>query len=287
MAAIKSMTGSVSLPVRGKFIDFNIDISSVNGRFLEIYLKIPDTLRHLEPEFRNLIQSRLERGKVDCIISLKYNQNSDLTINNIFLDKLSEAIEVIKGKITGATINAVDILNYPGVLSQNLEIQEDLDKELLANFDKALGDLVRTREAEGAKLAQALNERLNLIEKELDKIAPMLESLTVNERERIYSKAKALCDNLDPERLEQEVVLAAQKSDIEEEYDRLRAHIDETRKVIKNGGRCGKRLDFIMQEFNREANTTASKSSNLEITKTAVELKVLIEQMREQVQNIE
>ncbi len=287
MADIKSMTGSASVPVTGSFADFTIDITTVNSRFLEVYLKMPDTLRHLDAKLRALVAEKLTRGKVDCVLSLKINSGSALNINQDFLLSLKNALAVIKGALPDSSVNALEVLNYPGVLGQDPNLQEKIDEAVLKGFEKALDEVVANRVREGAKLTKALNDRLDLIEKELDAVAPQLADLTNLERARISEKIKKMQLDVDPARFEQEVAMAAQKSDIEEEYDRLRSHISEARQVLGKGGICGKRLDFLTQEFNREANTMASKASNLSITKTAVELKVLIEQLREQCQNIE
>ena len=181
----------------------------------------------------------------------------------------------------------MEILQYPGILKQPANIQDLIDEQVLENFAKALDSLVKTRESEGEKLKLALQVRLDLIEKQADLIEAQLTNLTKIEREKILKKIEDLKIEIDPQRIEQEVAIIAQKADVEEEYDRLRAHIKEVRSILDKGGICGKRLDFMMQEFNRESNTLASKASNLDITRIAVELKVLIEQMREQVQNIE
>lgn len=204
------------------------------------------------------------------------------------LEALSEALNQVEKTIPNAcNLNPMEILQYPGILKQPANIQDLIDEQVLENFAKALDSLVKTRESEGEKLKQALQVRLDLIEKQADLIEVQLTNLTKIEREKILKKIEDLKIEIDPQRIEQEVAIIAQKADVEEEYDRLRAHIKEVRSILDKGGICGKRLDFMMQEFNRESNTLASKASNLDITRIAVELKVLIEQMREQVQNIE
>ena len=288
MSIIHSMTGSASKLVNSQLANINIDISSVNGRYLEIYLKLPDNLRHLDSKLRALCQEKLTRGKLDCYITYALNAQASLNIDANQLEALSEALNQVEKTIPNAcNLNPMEILQYPGILKQPANIQDLIDEQVLENFAKALDSLVKTRESEGEKLKQALQVRLDLIEKQADLIEVQLANLTQIEREKILKKIEDLKIEIDPQRIEQEVAIIAQKADVEEEYDRLRAHIKEVRSILDKGGICGKRLDFMMQEFNRESNTLASKASNLDITRIAVELKVLIEQMREQVQNIE
>ena len=288
MSIIHSMTGSASKLVNSQLANINIDISSVNGRYLEIYLKLPDNLRHLDSKLRALCQEKLTRGKLDCYITYALNAQASLNIDVNQLEALSEALNQVEKTIPNAcNLNPMEILQYPGILKQPANIQDLIDEQVLENFAKALDSLVKTRESEGEKLKLALQVRLDLIEKQADLIEVQLANLTKIEREKILKKIEDLKIEIDPQRIEQEVAIIAQKADVEEEYDRLRAHIKEVRSIIDKGGICGKRLDFMMQEFNRESNTLASKASNLDITRIAVELKVLIEQMREQVQNIE
>ena len=288
MSIIHSMTGSASKLINSQLANINIDISSVNGRYLEIYLKLPDNLRHLDSKLRALCQEKLTRGKLDCYITYALNAQASLNIDANQLEALSEALNQVEKTIPNAcNLNPMEILQYPGILKQPANIQDLIDEQVLENFAKALDSLVKTRESEGKTLKQALQVRLDLIEKQADLIEVQLANLTKIEREKILKKIEDLKIEIDPQRIEQEVAIIAQKADVEEEYDRLRAHIKEVRSILDKGGICGKRLDFMMQEFNRESNTLASKASNLDITRIAVELKVLIEQMREQVQNIE
>ncbi|MCI6906890.1 MAG: YicC family protein [Succinatimonas sp.] len=287
MANIKSMTGSASIADNNKIANLNIDISSVNSRYLEIFLKIPDNLRHLDSQLRALIQSKLSRGKLDCFINYNLNLDESLNINQKTLDALTKALSTIKDSLPNSSINALEILNYPGVLKQEEHLQEKVDELILKDFEKALDELVKTRQSEGSKLKEALLTRLDLVSKQTDIVEKSLKVLVVNERQRLKDKIANFGVDVDPQRIEQEVALAAQRSDVEEEYDRLRAHIKEVKAILDKGGICGKRLDFMMQEFNRETNTLASKAATLDITQVAIELKVLIEQMREQVQNIE
>ena len=263
MANIKSMTGSASIADNNKIANLNIDISSVNSRYLEIFLKIPDNLRHLDSQLRALIQSKLSRGKLDCFINYNLNLDESLNINQKTLDALTKALSTIKDSLPNSSINALEILNYPGVLKQEEHLQEKVDELILKDFEKALDELVKTRQSEGSKLKEALLTRLDLVSKQTDIVEKSLKVLVVNERQRLKDKIANFGVDVDPQRIEQEVALAAQRSDVEEEYDRLRAHIKEVKAILDKGGICGKRLDFMMQEFNRETNTLASKDTLL------------------------
>lgn len=287
MEKIYSMTGSANVINSCDLVDLNIDITSVNGRFLEINFKMPDSLRHLESKLREIFQKNLKRGKIDCYISLAQNLKNSLNVNEEALNQLSDAIKVIEKRLGTVRANPLEVLNYPGIQIQDKKLQPKIDELVLNNLTTAIDKLVMTRTHEGEKLKQAILYRLDLVEKELLTVEKSLSELVSREREKIKAKIAELASEMDQSRIEQEVTLAAQKADVREEYDRLIAHIKEVRTILQNGGICGKRLDFMMQEFNREANTLASKASTLDITKVAVELKVLIEQMREQVQNIE
>lgn len=287
MEPIFSMTGSANCIISSDIAALNIDITSINGRFLELNFKMPDSLRHLESKLREAFQKHLKRGKVDCYITLSQNLKSTLKVDKSALEQLSIAIKTIEKSIGGISTNSLEILNYPGIQVQDENVQSKIDEFILNSLETAINKLVTARAHEGEKLKLAIQSRLESIEKELLPVEKALSELVSKEREKIKAKIAELSIEIDPNRIEQEVTLAAQKADVREEYDRLKAHIKEVRSILQTGGTCGKRLDFMMQEFNREANTLASKASSLDITKVAVELKVLIEQMREQVQNIE
>ena len=287
MEPIFSMTGSANCIISSDIAALNIDITSINGRFLELNFKMPDSLRHLESKLREAFQKHLKRGKVDCYITLSQNLKSTLKVDKSALEQLSIAIKTIEKSIGGISTNSLEILNYPGIQVQDENVQSKIDDFVLNSLETAISKLVTARAHEGEKLKLAIQSRLESIEKELLPVEKALSELVSKEREKIKAKIAELSIEIDPNRIEQEVTLAAQKADVREEYDRFKAHIKEVRSILQTGGICGKRLDFMMQEFNREANTLASKASSLDITKVAVELKVLIEQMREQVQNIE
>ena len=287
MESIKSMTGFASRRVNLPAGSLSIDLKSVNSRYFEFSCKIQDDFKYLESALRDKLKAAALRGKFELILSFTPSASSSLNLNRPFLNELCARLKDIQEIYPQGQCDLMQILLYPGVISQDESTRAILDSQILETFDAILADLVANREREGARLAQAVADKLNAIEQDLVPVKEMLSELTAQERAKLTERLKALPIEVDPNRLEQEVALLAQKADIAEEYDRLCSHISEVRRILKKGGACGKRLDFMMQEFNREANTMASKASNLSLTQVAVELKVLIEQMREQVQNIE
>ena len=287
MSTIHSMTGFASLRTTCSAGTLTIDLKSVNYRYFEVFFKLPDNLRQLESELRDRIREVAPRGKFECYLTFTPNEKQGLTLNTALVDTLTAHLKTIKDKAPDAVINAVDILNFPGVLIEDAQASEAVDSALREGFTRVLCDFTQNRGREGERLKQVILDRLSAMEELLTVIRDNLAHLVEQERVRLREKIAALKTDIPAERFEAEVALLAQKSDIAEEYDRLQSHIKEVRSILSKGGSCGKRLDFMMQEFNREANTMASKASNLDITRVAVELKVLIEQMREQVQNIE
>lgn len=287
MESIKSMTGFASRRVNLPTGSLSIDLKSVNSRYFEFSCKIQDDFKYLESALRDKLKAAALRGKFELILSFTPSASSSLNLNRPFLNELCARLKDIQEIYPQGQCDLMQILLYPGVISQDESTRAVLDSQILETFDAILADLLANREREGARLAQAIADKLNAIEQDLVPVKEMLSELTAQERAKLTERLKALPIEVDPNRLEQEVALLAQKADIAEEYDRLCSHISEVRRILKKGGACGKRLDFMMQEFNREANTMASKASNLSLTQVAVELKVLIEQMREQVQNIE
>lgn len=286
---INSMTGSG----RGHYvisdIEATVELRAVNNRYLDFQVKSDNpSLLAWSQRLREKIADRIQRGKVECVISTGSHGSLPLSLNEARFNELVALAEMIHSKIPYAAVNVTDLLAFPGVLNSTSD-EQALNTAIERAFDQAVDELISNREHEGERLKEALLQRLQLIEQELDSIHIMLPELTALERDRLHMRLADFknSEHFDPQRLEQEVVLMAERDDIQEEYDRLRSHVAETRRVLGAGGICGKRLDFMMQEFNRESNTIASKSSQLAITKSAVELKVLIEQMREQVQNIE
>ena len=266
------------------------ELRSVNHRYLDVQFKLPDTFRDLEPLLREKLKKNILRGKVECSLRLDRTQSavSALKLNEALLNQLIRATDKISSMADNTSpVNPVDLLNWPGVI-ETREVNEDsLHKALLAQFDNTLDELSQTRKREGKELARLIKERLSAISNEIIKIRGWIPEILSAQRSKIISKIESYNIEPDRERLEQELVFLAQKTDVEEELDRIETHITEVERTLENDRPAGRRLDFLMQELNREANTLASKSINTQSTQSAIELKVLIEQMREQIQNIE
>jgi uncharacterized protein (TIGR00255 family) len=265
------------------------ELRSVNHRFLDINFRMPETLRELEGQLRDSARKKLNRGKIDCAIKITLTDNANsAAIDRDLAKQYIELAEDIAAQITNpAPISALDIMNWPGILKNQEVNAEVLHRATSASFDLALEQLFEGRHREGEKLAEMIEQRLQGIETEVSKVRQHLPTILANQRQRLSAKLVELKSQLDSERLEQEMVLIANRSDVDEELDRLDAHISEIRRVLKSTESIGRRLDFLMQELNREANTLGSKSLANVTTQASVELKVLIEQMREQIQNIE
>ncbi|MQX52373.1 YicC/YloC family endoribonuclease [Alcanivorax sediminis] len=265
------------------------EIKSVNHRYLEISPRLPDTLRALENGARDKCRQALARGKVE--ITLRYQQidsDVELELNEALVKKLSDVSRRVGDLVQhSGQVNPMEVLRYPGVLSsQELDV-ERLQKEALSLLDEALKALIDTRAREGEQLGKLIEDRLDGISTQVEIVKAAIPRIKEAQRERLRKRIQDVVESPDPDRLEQELVMQAQKMDVDEELDRLVTHVSEVRRIVKKGGHIGRRLDFLMQELNREANTLASKSVDSETTAAAVELKVLIEQMREQIQNIE
>ena len=267
-----------------------IELRSVNHRYLDCSFKLPDILRALEPKLREHVSAALARGKVECMIRLQadHAHAEPVHIDVARLDALLDATAIIQQRLsTLAPINPLEVLVFPGICNAQEESEEHLQTEALCLFSAALENMQQSRRREGEKLATLVLERMTLVEAEVQTTRKVLPTLIQQQRDRIVHRIANLEIEVDQGRLEQELVYIAQKADVDEELDRLDAHAEEVRHTLKQGGPCGRRLDFLMQELNREANTLSSKSQSAAMTQSAVELKVLIEQMREQIQNIE
>ncbi|KQO35981.1 YicC family protein [Pseudomonas chengduensis] len=265
------------------------ELRSVNHRYLEPHLRLPEAFRDLEGAVREALRQGLSRGKVEC--TLRFAEESagkPLQVDADRARQLIAAAEQVAALIQQpAPLNPLEVLAWPGVLVADSADPQALNAAALKLFDQALGELKAGRAREGAELAKLLNERLDSILDEVAALRELVPQMLVGQRAKIETRFAEMQAELDPQRLEQELVLLAQKSDVAEELDRLSTHVSEVRRVLKAGGAAGRRLDFLMQELNREANTLGSKAFDPRSTQAAVNLKVLIEQMREQVQNIE
>ena len=268
----------------------SIEIKSVNSRYLDIAFRIGDDLRQLEMKLREQISSAIRRGKVECRVYLQSQPGAtrDSTPNPARLAQLAAQEAAVRESLSAATpLSVADVLRWPGVLVDQQLDQRQLETECVALMTALLDELLASRAREGAKLAETIVSRVALMRALVAEVAPMLPPLLADYRERLSARLREAVAALDEERIRQEVGVFAAKSDVAEELTRLATHLDELERIVAKGGAMGKRLDFLMQELNREANTLASKSVSADITKIALELKLLIEQIREQVQNIE
>lgn len=270
--------------------ELQCELRSVNHRYLEQSLRLPDELRAFESAIREEVAKRLARGKVDITMRLRAEagDTADLTLNQALLDQLALSAFELHNRFPGLVrLDFTDLLRYPGVLGQPTVDADSLRADTLAALDATLDEHLAARVREGDKLADVLRQRLDAVAAIVTALRGMMPEIRAALRLRLETRLAELKQPLDPGRLEQEVVLQVTKSDVDEELDRLDTHIAEARRVLALDEPVGRRLDFLMQEFNREANTLGSKAVDVRSTNAAVELKVLIEQMREQVQNIE
>jgi uncharacterized protein (TIGR00255 family) len=267
-----------------------VEIRSVNHRYLDCTFKLPEPLRALESNWRQLLQKALSRGKLDCFVRWQPAPNTDtaLEINRDRLQQLAQASATVADCFADCQApTAIDVLQWPGILEAAGDDTDELPNRATALFKQALKTLQESRHREGEKLAGFIGDRIKLVLVEVERTRQLMPELVAQQRVRLERRLADINTELDPQRLEQELVILAQKTDVEEELDRLHAHVEEVERVLTKGGPCGRRLDFLMQELNREANTLSSKSTASSTTQNAVELKVLIEQMREQIQNLE
>jgi len=289
LAKIHSMTAFARESANTEQGMLTIELRTVNHRYLDSSFKLPDSLRALEPKLREMIANNLARGKVDCMMRLQANpqRSASLVINREMLEDLAKASSEIETVIKTAQPTALQVLQFPGICSASEDSEEELHKASLVLAKQALSSLADNRVREGAKLAKMINERIQLVEAEVAMTKARVPELLQQQRDKVIARIQELEVDADQGRLEQELVHLSHKADVDEELDRLDAHVSEVRRTLDKGGPCGRRLDFLMQELNREANTLSSKSTSSGTTQNAVELKVLIEQMREQIQNIE
>jgi len=266
-----------------------IELRSVNHRYLELGLRLPEELRALEPQIRERISARLARGKVD--LGLRYKpaaaDAAAIAVDEALVERLAVAAQALSAKFPQMRVDFTALLGWPGVLLDRETDQESLRRAALEVLDAALKDMVAARGREGERLGAFMRERLDAIERIVAGVRAHLPEVRAALRARFDARLAELKQPLEPGRIEQEIVLQLQRIDVDEELDRLTAHVAEARRVLGLEEAVGRRLDFLMQEFNREANTLGSKAADPRTTNAAVELKVLIEQMREQVQNLE
>ena len=269
------------------------ELRAVNHRFLELGLRLPDELRGFEAMLRERVSSRISRGKLDLVMRLRGPESEGgLHLNDALVDELARLNLGLASKFPGLRTSLTELLQYPGVLQGRGVDAEAMQREVLALLDAVLDDFVAAREREGGKLATVIGERGEAIARIAAEVRTLVPQIRAGQRVKLETRLAELSQpagniSFEPGRIEQELVLWLQKLDVDEELDRLDSHLSELRRVLKQKEPVGRRLDFLLQEFNREANTLGSKSVDARTSNAAVELKVLIDQIREQIQNIE
>ena len=265
------------------------ELRAVNHRFLELGLRLPDELRAFEAQLRERVAARVSRGKLDLVLRLRSTGGGDaLQVDEALLARLGDLAQRLDTRFPRLQVQFTELLQFPGVVQARGVDADVLQREVLALLDGMLDDFVAAREREGGKLAQVIAGRADAIGKIAAEVRGLVPQIRVGQRQKLEARLHDLGTALDPGRLEQDLVIWLQKLDVDEELDRLDSHLAELRRIL-NGGKdaVGRRLDFLLQEFNREANTLGSKSVDARTSNAAVELKVLIDQIREQIQNIE
>lgn len=287
---IFSMTGYATATQETPHGSISLEIRSVNNRYLDIQFRLPDDFRKKEPAMRELLSAQLNRGKIECRLNFSpaTQTENNQQLDQALLEKLLQLDQTIKTLHPAAqSLTVAEILKWPGMLGNDNLSGEELGELSMTLLQMALEDLKASRVREGNKLKSVLLERLDQMRQLLTTASPRIPALIAAFEEKLRTRIEEILGNQEDERIRQEITLFAGKIDVDEELSRLQSHLDEVERILKKGGSVGKRLDFMMQELNREANTIGSKSVDLEISRISMELKVLIEQMREQVQNIE
>lgn len=289
---LHSMTGFASSEIDDGCYLIRLELKSLNNRYLDIQCRLPENLRHLEFSIRNAISALVSRGKIECKVFVEENHNScdKFDVNSKLLDALIQINQhMLKDYPELTSLSVADILRFPNVLNIKQETDDKKIQDLINKLlQQVLAKFIEDREREGRELHAHLTERLDKMENAIALLKTSFPDILEKYKQNLINKLKEVIDNPNEERFMQEFVLFMQKADVDEEFSRLNSHITEVRRIINSNEKAvGKRLDFLMQELNREANTLGSKSICIEATNTSVELKVLIEQMREQVQNIE
>jgi uncharacterized protein (TIGR00255 family) len=287
---IYSMTGFAALERETAAGTLLLDLRAVNHRYLEVHMRMDESLRCFEIAMREAIAAKLGRGKIECRVTLAPPVDAAVSgeVNSAILDQLALLSAAVQQRFPQSRpLSVADILRWPGVLATGQVSGETLAADLLAALQQCLQDLTDSRGREGEKLKALILERVVAMEAQVAKVRPLLPALMQAYQERLAARLREAMQTVDEERIRQELALFAQKIDVDEELGRLTTHLQEVRRILGAGGAVGKRLDFLMQELNREANTLGSKSVSTDTSQVAMELKVLIEQMREQIQNLE
>ncbi|EPZ15098.1 stress-induced protein [Thauera terpenica 58Eu] len=287
---IQSMTGFAVQTRDLGGLSLHLELRSVNSRYLDLGFRIVDDLRQAEPAIRERISAKLGRGKVECRLNLQTGQGAprSLALNAALADQIAQAQAGVRARFPeAAPLSVNELLRWPGMLADDSLGFDEMLPHIVTLAEAALAELIATRRREGEKLADAIRERVARMRELVAVAVPRMPAIVSAYQERLSAKLRDVMASLDEDRIRQEVALYAQRIDVAEELTRLSTHLDEVERILLAPGAAGKRLDFLMQELNREANTLASKSPAADITAIAMEMKVLIEQMREQVQNIE
>jgi len=287
---IASMTGFARREASGPWGALVCELRSVNHRFLESSFRLPEELRAAESELRQSLLRELKRGKVDCTLTYRHAHEGEIALNldAAALERvLARVRELASALPERHTVNLLDVLRWPGVIRDESPAGEELIAAARGVFADTVADLIATRAREGVRLRELIEQRCNGLENLVAQVRARLPEVQMRIRSRLNDRLAELKTQVDQERLEQELAILLQRLDVDEELDRLTGHIEEIRRVTAANEPAGRRLDFLMQELNREANTLSSKSQDLETTRAAVEMKVAIEQMREQIQNVE
>lgn len=287
---LKSMTAFARMEQNHMLGNFVWEIRSINHRYLEMNFRLIEELRSAEFEFRKKIQATLNRGKLDCTFRLRSTRDTsvDLSINTKLLDSLLQQAQIIQQQLPQAdALNPLDLLAWPGVAEQNKVDQTELVKTASVLLDQCVQSLAENRKVEGGRMQELIAQRCTQLQELVDQVRIRRPEVLAAIRKKMTTRIEELNIEVDSSRLEQEIVMIAQKLDVDEEMDRLDSHLKEINSVLNKNQPAGRRLDFLIQELNREANTLSSKAADIVTTQAAVDMKVLIEQMREQVQNIE
>lgn len=286
---VHSMTAFARTEQAAPWGTLQVEIRSVNQRYLEPHFRLHESLRDLEPVLREALRQHLARGKIECSVRFESAEMVQApAVNHARLATISEALNAVQQQVPSAVPpTTLELLNQPGVMEKKHLDQDAVKAAATGLFNQALNELIDARAREGEKLAEMISTRLTAVSEQVAAVRQLMPQILERQRAQLLERLEIAKTELDHQRLEAELVLVAQKADVDEELDRLTAHIEEVSRQLVQKGPKGRRLDFLMQELNREANTLSSKSIVAESTRCAVELKVLIEQMREQIQNIE
>jgi len=286
---IYSMTGFARVHQQAEWGEAAWELRSVNHRYLELNLRLPEQVRDCEPLVREAIKAKLQRGKIDVTLRFQPKEGvNGFAVDQDLVAQLLQAHEQLKAQSgVAGELNATTLLRWPGVLQAQDQNMDAVKATLLQWVDAALDQLLAQRQREGERIAELMLEKLAVVEQQVAIVEQAIPAIQAQQRDKLLARFEEAQVKLDAERLEQELVMLAQKMDVAEECDRLKTHCQEMRHSLEKGGVIGRRLDFLLQEFNREANTLGSKSIDTQTTQAAVELKVTIEQIREQIQNLE